>query len=1552
MPYNEDITGCTLSLKDNMSLTHLPLTRSAVRTVTVVLSILTLLVILLAHPAHAASQQLVVNGGFESGTTAWNLDGAVITSGGNQHSGTNYAVLGEIDGEQDLLSQVMTVPSGAGMSTAEFYYYIYSDESITTVYDRLEVDLKNLTTGTSYPIARLSNRDGGTCTAGSSCYKRASATVDLAGMVGDKIQIVFHSYMDVDTFTSFKVDDVSLVVDLTTIVPLVAPTNLLSNYNPPSNSIVNTWNWNGDAATIDGFRVYRKVNSGSYSAVTTTAKNVTMYQDTNISPGNTYTYKIAAYKGTSESTTSNEEGATVPSDPVSDPLTAPYSVTTTYESGTNRIAVAWAHGGGTLDGYRIYKNVNGGAYSFLANDGLSPYLDTTVTPGDTYCYRVTAYRGTEESSNGAGDLCETVPTATPTAPNAPTGVTASQVPGTDDVRVQWSDNSNNETGFNLFRRNVPNSFFGLTSVGANVTAYTDTSTYYGQQFCYTANAKNDVGVSANATEGCVTVTEAPATDVCPNLGGVQTSVPAGYQIVNGQCVVTSTTNTPPVIHIPNDPTTIEQGSAFNPWEGVTITDAEDGPIATTSAIVTGAVDTSTLGTYTLTYTVADSDGLAATPVVRMVIVEGTTVRTPPKILLSGRNPALVKIDANKTVDLKMNIKEAIDQEGRDVLHSLVVTVDGQLADGGFYVFADKYKPVFVVRYQVVDSKGMNAFVDQKLYPAQIEGSVDDLTPVSVPAPQKGVLVQCGLFQRNLPTIVLTHGLQNESLLSTRNLLWNGCASEQSAGYVLNKLLNSNGHRINILTYSWDDAFQDSAAPDAIPYVAARTHVYDAGMQLSRMMQAKLGVDYVQKLHFIGHSLGTAVNTYAARDFLQRVPGVIYAQFTILDFPNRIADRGFLGLGGIDEIGDPDEWKLMLGDIEKRFGFAQTFFESLLPLTRQGLTLKVDNYWSPGSEGVGSPITGPRENVYNHYAFDDGDAIDGLESSNDVGGEFFAGEAAIGVIDNDHSGVHQWYRWTMSPNDERFFDGGWDGKEYCMEGDVFDKPSTFDESLNPCGKGWSWALNNPRHVSVSEWVERFPKSPRPAISASEGTALLLERQVVSAGCTLQGEGLYFSDNTKVVCVEKSSPFIVLEVMIPEGTDYASFDYKVGEFSDGDYFVVLLDQTPIWTLDAENAYVEQWVNTGKIPLVGYDGVKKLTIALYGAGEQNAEFGVSNFKTYEAQLSDQEPPITEVTVLGTQAQSENLYAQTADVVFTASDYSGVKKTEYSFDSETWTEYADPIEVTNEGTYTIYYRSTDWFGNVEETKSVTFTIVIDDTPPVTTLSASGTGNDSWFRSDIEVTLNAGDDKTGVASTTYSLDNGTTWQDYTAPFTLTTEGTHTVLYRSVDGAGNLEDTKTATLYIDRTAPEARVSADVLTKDLKVVGTDNMGSTTVEKTTTGYAVTDEAGNTTKLTFERTYQNRVLTLARLASIQYGTAPVITLAETQFVYVWTPWKGVITLTNQTVRVDKVFTVNATYVKPLNTTTVTVSQNKKQIKKQTFPGLRLVTLTTAKGTVGYEL
>lgn len=243
------------------------------------------------------------------------------------------------------------------------------------------------------------------------------------------------------------------------------------------------------------------------------------------------------------------------------------------------------------------------------------------------------------------------------------------------------------------------------------------------------------------------------------------------------------------------------------------------------------------------------------------------------------------------------------------------------------------------------------------------------------------------------------------------------------------------------------------------------------------------------------------------------------------------------------------------------------------------------------------------------------------------------------------------------------------------------------------------------------------------------------------------------------------------------------------------------------------------------------------------------------------------------------------------------------------------------------------------------------DLTPPTTTASTTGTrGTNHWYTSNVLVTLVAADTESGVASTSYSV-NGGAWTAYTTPFNMTTEGISTVLYRSTDTAGNTEATNTLALKIDKTAPEAQISVSTTTQDILVEGIDNLGTTTISKDTSGnVTLTDQAGHTTKLFFQKTYSGKILTYAKLTGIQYDSDTKITLPSASFLYVWDTKAPIVPL-SQTIAIDGAYLLQASYNKKTNKTIVIVFKKNFPIQTQTFTGLKIVKLTTSGGVVGYS-
>jgi cytochrome c len=104
--------------------------------------------------------------------------------------------------------------------------------------------------------------------------------------------------------------------------------------------------------------------------------------------------------------------------------------------------------------------------------------------------------------------------------------------------------------------------------------------------------------------------------------------------------------------------------------------------------------------------------------------------------------------------------------------------------------------------------------------------------------------------------------------------------------------------------------------------------------------------------------------------------------------------------------------------------------------------------------------------------------------------------------------------------------------------------------------------------------------------------------------------------------------------------------------------------------------------------------------------------------------------------------------------------------------------------------------------------TAVSDSTAPVTTAAVAGTPTGGWYNGATTVTLTATDNASGsgVASTEYQLDAGTTWTAYSEPILVSGDGVHQVRFRSTDQAGNAEGAKTVDLKIDATAPVTSAS--------------------------------------------------------------------------------------------------------------------------------------------------
>ena len=181
---------------------------------------------------------------------------------------------------------------------------------------------------------------------------------------------------------------------------------------------------------------------------------------------------------------------------------------------------------------------------------------------------------------------------------------------------------------------------------------------------------------------------------------------------------------------------------------------------------------------------------------------------------------------------------------------------------------------------------------------------------------------------------------------------------------------------------------------------------------------------------------------------------------------------------------------------------------------------------------------------------------------------------------------------------------------------------------------------------------------------------------------------------------------------------------------------------------------------------------------------------------------------------ADDDSAWRQTGQTVTleAADASSGLAHTYYTLDGAMH-DYVGPFTVDGDGSHAVTYWSTDIAGN-SETAHSGWVNIDGDAPSSSDASIPALALDSlsgWHNAAQFVTLSAADAGagavSGVARIEYDLD-GAGYAPYVAPFLVGAEGSHTVRFRAVDRAGNVEDAHDAFVNLDLSAPTISSSAD------------------------------------------------------------------------------------------------------------------------------------------------
>jgi fibronectin type 3 domain-containing protein len=275
--------------------------------------------------------------------------------------------------------------------------------------------------------------------------------------------------------------------------PLAKPTAPL---NLTATNKISSLELSWDAPESDGgslitsYFVYKGESPGELEFLADTGY-ATSYDDTDVSAGITYYYKVRAVSYFGEGPLSDElevTFVTVPSEPRNLQATA----------GNSYIYLTWNppanDGGALITGYLVYRDITSEVETFYTELGtVLEFNDTNVDKESTYYYWISARNSIGEGGPSNEVSAKVSSEPTPTRP-APTGLKTK--PGNSFVYLSWAEPDKDEeltiTGYRIYR-GTEEEDITLAAKIDNMLFYNDTKVTNGVTYYYRVSAFYNTG---------------------------------------------------------------------------------------------------------------------------------------------------------------------------------------------------------------------------------------------------------------------------------------------------------------------------------------------------------------------------------------------------------------------------------------------------------------------------------------------------------------------------------------------------------------------------------------------------------------------------------------------------------------------------------------------------------------------------------------------------------------------------------------------------------------------------------------------------------------------------------------------------------------------------------------------------------------------------------------------------------------------------------------------------------------------------------------------------
>lgn len=265
------------------------------------------------------------------------------------------------------------------------------------------------------------------------------------------------------------------------VLKLTAPTNLVCSYTKDGKVSLT---WVNDANNKGIIKVEKGADSGSFTEISTLARNMTTYTDGDTaSPGKTYYYRVAAYDSENNKAVSN-----IASLSLSEPAT-PSGLKITIVSNRS-LKLTWEDKSDNEVSFKIERKTGSGNYAEIGSTAanVSQYSDSGVLPDTTYTYRVCASNSFGNSASYSNEV-----TVTASSVAAPASLTVKPI-STSRIDLFWTYSGSSSSKAIIERKiTADGAWSEIAEVASDIKSYSDTSLKENTLYCYRIKAY----VSAN-----------------------------------------------------------------------------------------------------------------------------------------------------------------------------------------------------------------------------------------------------------------------------------------------------------------------------------------------------------------------------------------------------------------------------------------------------------------------------------------------------------------------------------------------------------------------------------------------------------------------------------------------------------------------------------------------------------------------------------------------------------------------------------------------------------------------------------------------------------------------------------------------------------------------------------------------------------------------------------------------------------------------------------------------------------------------------------------------